>query len=127
MGARRARTCRAKKAAQRSRSSQTPVGAADRESARPPDEPVQLPEVLDLPVAASLAATLLERRGRPTVIDALLTQRPGAPCLQVLLSAIKTWAGDGVPISFVNCGPLLIEHLRFLGVDLAPFTKGDEA
>ena len=88
---------------------------------------MQLPEVLDLPAATSLAAALLERRGRPTVVDALLPQRPGAQCLQVLMSAIKTWAEDGVPFAFINCGPLLIEHLRFLGIDPTPFTNGGKA
>jgi chemotaxis protein CheX len=88
---------------------------------------VQLPEVLDLRAATSLAAELLARRGRPTVVDAALTERPGAQCLQVLMSAIKTWADDGVPLTFVNCGPPLIEHLHLLGIDPAPFTNGDKA
>ena len=84
-------------------------------------------QVLDLPAATALAAALLDRRGRPTVVDAQLTQRPGAQCLQVLMSAIKTWADDGVPLAFVNWGPLLIEHLGLLGIDPAPFTNGDKA
>ncbi len=124
---RRARKSRVEKAAQKSRSSRPPVAADEGKGAPPPDEPVQLPEVLDLPAATSLAAALLDRRGRPTVVDALMTQRPGAQCLQVLMSAIKTWADDGVPLAFVNCGPPLIEHLRFLGIDPAPFTNGGKA
>jgi len=124
---RRVRKSRVEKAVQKSRSSRPPVAADEGEGAPPPNEPLQLPEVLDLPAATSLAAALLDRRGRPTVVDALLTQRPGAQCLQVLLSAIKTWADDGVPLAFVNCGPLLIEHLRFLGIDPAPFTNGGKA
>ncbi len=124
---RRARRRGVEKAAQKSRSSRPPVAADERKGASAPDETVQLPEVLDLPAATSLAAALLERRGRPTVIDALLPQRPGAQCLQVLMSAIKTWADDGVPFAFINCGPLLIEHLRFLGIDATPFTNGGKA
>ncbi len=124
---RRARRRPVEKAAQKSRSSRPRVAADEGKGAPSPDEPVQLPEVLDLPAATSLAAALLDRRGRPTVVDALLTQQPGAQCLQVLMSAIKTWADDGVPRAFVNCGPLLIEQLRFLGIDLGPFTNGGKA
>jgi chemotaxis protein CheX len=124
---RRARKSRVEKAAQKSRPSRPPVAAYEGEGESPPNEPVQLPEVLDLPAAASLAAALLDRRGRPTVVDAQLTQQPGAQCLQVLMSAIKTWADDGVPLAFVNCGPELIEHLRLLGIDPAPFTNGGKA
>jgi chemotaxis protein CheX len=124
---RRARRRRVEKAAQKSRSSRPPVAADEGEGAPPPVEPVNLPEVLDLPAAVSLAAALLERRGRPTVVDAQLPQRPGAQCLQVLMSAIKTWADDSVPLAFVNCGPLFIEHVRFLGIDSAPFTNGGKA
>ena len=69
---RRARRCRVEKAAQKSRSPRPSVAADEGEGAPPPDEPVQLPEVLDLPAATSLAAALVERRGRPTVVDALL-------------------------------------------------------
>ena len=124
---RRARKSRVEKAAQKSRSSRPPVAADEVEGAPLPNEPMQLPEVLDLPAAGLLAAALLDRRGRPTVVDAVLTQQPGAQCLQVLMSAIKTWADDGVPLAFVNCGPQLIEHLRILGMDPAPFTNGGRA
>ncbi len=77
---RRGRKTRVEKAAQKSRSSRPPVAVDEGKGAPPPDRPVQLPEVLDLPAAASLAAALLDRRGRPTVVDALMTQRPGAQC-----------------------------------------------
>jgi chemotaxis protein CheX len=84
---------------------------------------VRLGEVLDVSAAKPLARALLERRGKPTVVDALETRRLGAQCLQVLLAAIRTWESDTVPLTF-NCGPLLIEHLRFLGVEPAAFLNG---
>ncbi len=87
------------------------------------DRPVRLPELLDLAAAAPLARELLARRGRSTVVDAAGIERPGASCLQVLLAAIQTWQADGLPLTFANCGPPLIEHLRFLGLDPAAFLE----
>lgn len=82
---------------------------------------IVLPETLDLAAARPLAEEFLARRGAPVVVDALGIQRPGAACLQVLLAAAAAWERDGVPFGFINCGPLLIEHVRFLGLDPAPF------
>ena len=99
------------------------VGDAPQEA----DIPFSLPAILDLAAAAPLARALLERRGKPTVVDAVAIQRPGAAPLQVLLAAIRTWESDSVPLTFINCGPLLIEHLRFLGVEPDAFLKGAQS
>jgi chemotaxis protein CheX len=120
---RRARKVRAAKAAKASVRHEVAAPARSEPSAQE-DPPVRLAEVLDLSAAGPLARALLERRGRPTVIDARLARRPGAQCLQVLLSAIRTWESDAVPLAFANCGPLLIEHLRFLGIEPTVFTDG---
>jgi chemotaxis protein CheX len=124
--AKRARKVRAAKTAQRAGSAErrTSAPGTEGETAPESDPPVLLPEVLDLPAISPLARELLARRGKPTVVDARAIQRPGAQCLQVLLAAIRTWERDGAPLRFINCGPLLVEHLRFLGVDAAPFLKG---
>ncbi len=123
--AKRARKVRAAKAAQRA---ETTAPGADAQSvgdkAPERDIPIPLPPVLDLAAAAPLARVLLERRSKPTVVDAGGVQRPGAASLQVLLAAIRTWEGDSVPLTFINCGPLFIEHLRFLGVEPDAFVKG---
>ncbi len=127
--AKRARKVRAAKAAEHAESLPGQAIAADSvvDPADGNDQPVQLPEVLDLAAAAPLARELLARRGRPTIVDALAIQRPGASCLQVLLAAIRTWKSDGIPLTFIHCGPLLIEHLRFLGVDPGAFIKGAQS
>jgi chemotaxis protein CheX len=127
--AKRARKVRAAKAAERAESlpRRAVVAECVGASADENDQIVQLPEVLDLAAAAPLARQLLARRGKPTVVDALGTQRPGAPCLQVLLAAIRTWESDGVSLTFLHCGPPLIEHLRFLGVDPGAFSKGAQS
>jgi len=46
-----------------------------------------------------LKAELLARRGQPVTLDASNVERLGGLCLQVLLSARKTWAADGVDLT----------------------------
>ena len=97
---------------------------SDGEPANADDQPVRLPQILDLAAAAPLARELLSRRGKPTVVDAGGIERPGAPCLQVLLAAIRTWGNDGVPLTFSHCEPPLLEHLRLLGIETDAFLEG---
>lgn len=59
---------------------------------------VGLPSVLDLQAAEPLRAELMALRGRPLVIDASQVTRLGGLCLQVLMSAKKIWAEDGVSL-----------------------------
>lgn len=54
-----------------------------------------LPAVLDIQSAEALRAQLLGARGRPLTIDGSAVERLGGLCLQVLLSARRTWAADG--------------------------------
>lgn len=127
--AKRARKVRPAKPARRAGPDPQPAVVAERgeEPTDKIDRPVHLPEILDLAAAAPLARELLTRRGRPTIVDAVGIQKPGAACLQVLLAAIRTWEGDAVPLTFVNCGPLFIEHLRFLGIEPGAFLKGAQS
>jgi len=84
-----------------------------------------LPEYLELSAATPLARALLERRGEPIVLDASSVQRVGAQCIQVLLSARRTWSADGVALSIVNCAPRMIEDLQLLGIDATTLTSGE--
>ncbi len=125
VGPKRAPKVRAANAAQRAETAVRPAAAESAgDAVEEMDLPLTLPAVLDLAAAEPLARALLERRGKPMVVDAVGIQRPGAACLQVLLAAIRTWESDSIPLSFVNCGPLFIEHLRFLGVEPGAFLKG---
>ena len=85
---------------------------------------LRLPTALDLPAARPLAAALLERRGQPIVIDGSAVAQVGAQCVQVLLSAKRTWAADGVALSIVNCAARMIEDLKLIGIDRM-FVIGD--
>ncbi len=86
---------------------------------------LRLPEYLELSAATPLARALLERRGEPIVLDASSVQRVGAQCIQVLLSARRTWSADGVALSIVNCAPRMIEDLQLLGIDATTLTSGE--
>jgi len=132
--AKRIRKVPAARTAQRESPQPPETPAAGPNAAGPNAEPprdsvdsVRLPQTLDLAAAAPLALELLSHRGKPTVVDALGVERPGASCLQVLLSAIRTWQGDSVPLTFANCGPPFIEHLRFLGIEPSAFLNGAQS
>ena len=60
---------------------------------------IVLATVLDMNAAEPLKAELLARRGQPVTLDASNVERLGGLCLQVLLSARKTWAADGVDLT----------------------------
>ena len=78
---------------------------------------LSLPASLDLPAARPLAAALLKRRGQPITIDASAVSQIGAQCVQVLLSAKRTWEADGVSLSIVNCAARMVEDLKLIGIE----------
>jgi chemotaxis protein CheX len=51
--------------------------------------------VLDLSASAPLRSLLLAHRGQDLELDASAVSRMGGQCLQVLLSARRTWQQDG--------------------------------
>ena len=126
LGAKRARKTRPAKPGRRAQPDLQPAVVAQSEEgpSEGNDQLFHLPEILDLAAAAPLARELLARRGRPTIIDAVASKQPGTWCVQVLLSAIRTWDHDRVPLTFVNCESSLTEHFRFLGLDPGVLLKG---
>jgi chemotaxis protein CheX len=78
---------------------------------------VRLAETLDLNAAEPLRQALAEQRGRPVVLDGAQVTRLGGLCLQVLISAQKTWAEDGQEFRLEQCSPELAEQLRLLGAN----------
>ncbi len=59
-----------------------------------PEVAFTLPAILDLKAAAPLKAELLSRRGSPIRLNAAAVERLGAPCLQILWAAQRSWAAD---------------------------------
>lgn len=71
---------------------------------------LKLVPVLDLNAAEPLKAELLARRGADLTIDASAVDRLGGLCLQVLLSAKRTWQADGVNLKLEPLSDALAEQ-----------------
>jgi len=76
---------------------------------------LSLSPILDLQAAEPLRAELMVLRGRPLSIDASQVGRLGGLCLQVLISARKTWAEDGQSLSVDDPSDAFTEHLASFG------------
>lgn len=76
---------------------------------------VSLPAILDLQAAEPLRAELMALRGRPLSLDASQVTRMGGLCLQVILSARKTWAADGLTLELDQPSDAFIEQLGTFG------------
>ena len=85
------------------------------------DSIVRLAETLDLNAAEPLRQALAEQRGHPVVLDGSQVSRLTGLCLQVLISAHKTWAEDGQEFRLERCSPEFMDQLRLFGAqDLCP-------
>ena len=76
---------------------------------------VSLMPVLDLQAVEPLRAELMSLRGRPLEIDASQVNRLGGLCLQVLMSARKIWAEDGVTLTVNQPSQAFSEQLTAFG------------
>lgn len=76
---------------------------------------VSLVPVLDLQAAEPLRAELMSLRGRPLDIDASEVTRLGGLCLQVLMSARKIWAEDGVSLTVNQPSSAFSDQLTAFG------------
>jgi chemotaxis protein CheX len=94
-----------------------PIGAAPSGGAV-----VGLPPILDLKAASELRDEFCAAKGGPLDVDASKVQRLGGLCLQVLLSAQRSWAVDGKPFRVVDPSPDFLEGIRCFGA--AGLTEG---
>jgi len=85
---------------------------------------IELPENLDMPVAAPLAEAFGKLVGAPVEIDASRVNRLGASCLQVMLAAARTWNLEGDALSLKNPSPRFLEDLGLLGLEPGAFLNG---
>ena len=76
-----------------------------------------LPSKMDAGAAPGLKALLLECRGRPLAVDASDVQQMGALCLQVLLSAQKSWRREGLGFVVQNPSPAFRDSVASLGAE----------
>ncbi len=85
---------------------------------------IELPQRLDLPAAAPLAAALMKRVGAPLTLDASRVERLGASCTQVLLAAVRSWGAEGDALALRHPSPGFLEDLKLLGLDPGAFLNG---
>jgi len=75
-----------------------------------------LPEYLDMSAAEFLKKDLLEFRGSDLSLDASQVQRVGTLCVQILLSARKTWQSDGKKFEITQATEELFDAIRQIGL-----------
>ncbi|MEO6376505.1 MAG: STAS domain-containing protein [Caulobacteraceae bacterium] len=80
-----------------------------------PDAMMRLPEIIDVEAVSHLAGELIAHGGRPLTLDASDVQRLGGLGLQVLLSARKTWAEDGLEFTVINPSPAFADAVELFG------------
>lgn len=83
---------------------------------------LELQNVLDMIAASALKDCFLQNEGSPLLINAAPVQRLGAQCLQVLLSAKKTWEDRGVEFVIDSPSTAFIETAKFMGVAVEDLT-----
>lgn len=86
-----------------------------------------LPDVLDLQAAEPLRVQLLGLRGQAVTLDASGVERLGGLCLQVLLSAQRSWAADGQPLSIAPMSDAFAEQWKNFGAEQAASEWGEVA
>lgn len=84
---------------------------------------LKLDSVLDLRAAAPLAEQLGKLRGAKVAVNASDVERVGAQCVQVLLSAKKTWDDAGDSFALTNPSDAFLEGLDVLGLSQSHFEK----
>lgn len=92
-----------------------------------PAETMVLAAVLDLTAASALHAALLARRGTALSLDAGSVRRLGGQCLQLLVSAAKTWDADGVPIALGSTSEGFERDLALLGLKPSDLFQNEAA
>lgn len=78
---------------------------------------LSLDSVLDLNAATGLHATLLGLRGSDLVIDASSVDKVSTLCVQILMSASKTWAEDQKNLTFSDMSDSLMKIMQLSGVN----------
>ena len=78
---------------------------------------LSLDAVLDLNAASGLHSKLMAARGGDLMIDASAVERVGALCIQVLMSAAKTWEQEKHSLTFSKMSDALAKTMQLSGVN----------
>lgn len=79
---------------------------------------LKLSPVLDLNEAVGLHGQLLAMRGHDLLIDATAVQRCGTPCIQVLMSAARTWEEDQKSYRLSGVSDAFGKTMQLIGIDI---------
>jgi chemotaxis protein CheX len=78
---------------------------------------LSLEKVLDLNEASALHGKLMSMRGGDVAVDASSVERAGALCVQVLMSAAKTWEEEKYSFTFSKISDALAKTMQLIGVN----------
>jgi chemotaxis protein CheX len=78
---------------------------------------LSLEKILDLNEASALHGKLMSMRGSDLAIDASSVERCGALCIQVLMSASKTWEQEKLSFKFSKISDALAKTMQLIGVN----------
>lgn len=92
---------------------------------RKPESRIELPAVLDLRAAKPLADQLLGLRGNSVKLDASKVEKLGGQCVQVFLSAAKTWEADCADIEVTSPSAAFLAGLQTLGLSPDQLSTGN--
>lgn len=88
---------------------------------------IELTQILDLTAAKPLKDALQAVRGEAVLVNASQVDRLGAQCLQVLLSASKTWGAEGHEFEIKDSSDNFASGLETFGLNLDVFTEMEVA
>jgi chemotaxis protein CheX len=78
---------------------------------------LSLDNVLDLNAAGTLHTKLMSMRGSDLAIDGSSVERVGSLCIQVLMSAAKTWEEEKHSLTFSAMSDALMKTMQLTGVN----------
>lgn len=90
-------------------------------------EVLVLPAKLDLPAAPGLLESLRAQRGNELAMDASAVTHLGTNCLQILVSAAKSWAQDGKSLRIEPISDAFTRDLEQFGLSHETLTDGGAA
>ena len=77
---------------------------------------LKLPSVLDLNAASRLHEQVLALKGKDIAVDASDVIRVGAQCIQILLSAARSWQADSLAFAVSQTSDAFENTLQLLGI-----------
>jgi chemotaxis protein CheX len=92
------------------------IGTDEDASASTATSILMLSDCLDADAAAPLKDALLQRRGKPIIVDAGQVRRVGAQSLQVLIAAARTWRRDDQAYQVANPSADFLDTMALAGL-----------